>query len=466
MSIDNNIEEAKQKEKRVLAWQYGVFFAMFILFVPITLFVLNTFNGSIRYALLPLSIPIFYIGISSIKNRVSILRLKGRKEPARGKQAVIFGFLLTGSGIIQLLFVFIPPLLNMLFNFMSSGFAFPFQKSYDALPIYNEANQTLDIYRFDENSAFTRRHTFTDVSIWGDYKAIPLAMNSDTIFFAGQVGQTTTGINLKLFSADISTGKINWQATAGSGFIALDSKNIYAQAPNSFAGPAVSIVAYDIGSGSEVWRTTFDWNYAIGIEYMVLAPQSLEVTTINHNNSEIYLIEPENGNIQTSFKDKDEYTLFMVENETFYDWTGKYVTATGKINWKTQVSDENYVRPAIDTIAPVIANGLILVKSGDGAYSPITALRKNDGSIVWKFEQIVVSNIAVDGSVAYFLTENAQLVAINSQTGEVLGVADFTPKFYKDFDFVNTSIYVVAYNKTVAIYFENTNQITIMRFNQ
>jgi len=291
-------------------------------------------------------------------------------------------------------------------------------------------------------------------------------MNSDTIFFAGQVGQTTTGINLKLFSADISTGKINWQATAGSGFIALDSKNIYAQAPNSFAGPAVSIVAYDIGSGSEVWRTTFDWNYAIGIEYMVLAPQSLEVTTINHNNSEIYLIEPENGNIQTSFKDKDEYTLFMVENETFYDWTGKYVTATGKINWKTQVSDENYVRPAIDTIAPVIANGLILVKSGDGAYSPITALRKNDGSIVWKFEQIVVSNIAVDGSVAYFLTENAQLVAINSQTGEVLGVADFTPKFYKDFDFVNTSIYVVAYNKTVAIYFENTNQITIMRFNQ
>ena len=84
--------------------------------------------------------------------------------------------------------------------------------------------------------------------------------------------------------------------------------------------------------------------------------------------------------------------------------------------------------------------------------------------MVWKFEQNVVSNIALDSSNAYFVTENAQLIAVNSQTGEVLGVADFTPKFDKDFDFVNTSIFVTAYNKVVAVYFENTNQLTIMQF--
>ena len=463
MSIENNIEEAKQKEKRVLAWQYGVFFAMFILFVPITWLVLNTFNGSIRYVLLPLSIPVFYIGISSIKNRISILRLKGRKEPARGKQAVIFGFLLIGSGILQLLFVFIPPLLSMLFNFMSSAFAYPSQKSYDALPIYTETD---DVYRFNQNSAFISQQTFTNISIWGDYKAIPLAMNNDTIFFAGAVGPTAAGINLTLFSADISTGKINWQTTAGSGFIALDSNNIYAQVPNSFGDNAVSVVAYDVNTGLEVWKTTFDWKYALGIEYIVLAPQFLEVATINHDNSEFYLIDPESGNIQTSFKDKGKYTLFMVEEEIFYEWTGKEIVATGKTNWNTQVFDKNYLRPAIDTNAPVISDELIFVKSGHRAYSPITALRKDDGSVVWKFEQNVVSNIAVDGSIAYFVIENAQLVALNSQTGEVLEVVDFTPKFYEDFDFVNTSIYVTAYNKIIGVYFENTNQLTIMQFNQ
>ena len=156
----------------------------------------------------------------------------------------------------------------------------------------------------------------------------------------------------------------------------------------------------------------------------------------------------------------------MVEDETFYEWTGKYVTGTGRTNWQTQVLDGAYLRPAIDTIAPVMADELIIVKSGHGAYSPITALRKNDGSIVWKFGQNVVSNVAVDHTYAYFVTENAQLVAINTQTGEVLAVSDFTPGFDKDFDFVNTSIYITAFNKIIAVYFENTHQLTIMQFQQ
>lgn len=466
MDIDNNSEEAIQKEKKVLAWQYGVFFAMFILFVPITLFVVNTFNGSFRYIFLPLSIPVFYIGISSIKNRVSIVRIKGRKEPARGKQAVIFGFLAIGGGILQLLFVFIPPLLNIFFNFMSSGFSSSFQKTYDTLPIYSETNQASNIYKFEENSSFLYQQTFTEVSAWGDYKAIPLAMNDKSIFVAGAVGNTNGGINLTLISANISTGKINWQTTAGSGFITLDSKHIFAQTPNSFTDTAVSVTAYDLETGSQAWKTTFDWNYALGIDDMTLTPQSLEVATINHDKNEFYLIEPDSGNIQTSFKDKGKYTLFLVDDETFYDWTGKYVIATGKTNWQTEVYDKNYVRPAIDTISPVIADSLILVKSGHGAYSPITALSKDDGSEVWKFEQNIVSNIALDNSNAYFVTENSQLVAVNSQTGEVLGVADFTPKFDKDFDFVNTSIFIAAYNKVVAVYFENTRQITIMQFSK
>ena len=302
MGIDNNSAEAKQKEKAVLAWQYRIFFAMFILFVPITLLIVNAFNGSMRYAFLPLSIPSFYIGISSIKNRVSIVRLRGRKEPARGRQAMFFGYLLIGAGIIQLLFVFVPPLLNPLFKFISSGFAYSAQNSYDALPIFDETDQAFDVYQFDENSNFINQNTYIDVSIWGRYKAVPLAMNEDTIFFAGAIGPTPAGVNLTLFSVDISTGNIKWQTTVGSGFINLDSKNIYTQAPNNFTDMAVSVVAYNIDSGSEVWNRTFDWKYAHGIEYMVLAPQSLEVATINHDKNEFYLLGPETGNIQTSFK--------------------------------------------------------------------------------------------------------------------------------------------------------------------
>jgi len=50
----------------------------------------------------------FYIAISSIKNRISIFRTKGQMEYARGQQAVLFGAILLIVEIATFIFLLTP----------------------------------------------------------------------------------------------------------------------------------------------------------------------------------------------------------------------------------------------------------------------------------------------------------------------------------------------------------------------
>jgi outer membrane protein assembly factor BamB len=464
MDITDNTQESK-KIKDILGWQYKAFFSIFILFFPMTFLSIHIFNGSAKYGIAFLSIPIIFIGLSSIKNRVSIIRTKIQNKHSQGKKAALLGLLVLAWGVfIFLVFVFFTPSPELIFRLASFGFINPPQK-YDALPIYIHTDESSQTYTFIPNPSFAEKRTFTDITSGGSSMSVPFAINDQSIFFIGYIGDNDTAFNNTLISADVSTGKINWQTTISSNFVCLDSKNIYAEAPTGYLESAVGIAAYDVSTGSEVWKTTFDYNNVSWIDYLALTPQSLlSVSASKNDNGEFYWIDPKNGKVQNTFKNQEMNTLFMVNDGTFYTWDGEYVAAKGRINWKSQVFDKNYVRPSIDTSAPNVWNNLILVKSGYGSYSPITALRENDGSVAWKFDQYVVSNVAVDGSTSYFVTENAQLVAINTETGNVLGRMDFNPKFAKDFDYTNTSIFIAAHNQNIAVYFENTKQISIVHF--
>jgi len=60
---------------------------------------------------------------------------------------------------------------------------------------------------------------------------------------------------------------------------------------------------------------------------------------------------------------------------------------------------------------------------------------------------------AVNGPITYYVTQDAHLLAVDTQTGELLGQMQFTPVFPADFDFSNNVIIVAAANDVVAVYF-------------
>jgi hypothetical protein len=113
MQIDGGSET---KEKTVTKKQYIVFAIGFVLFFPAALLSLKIF-GTPRYGELVPVVMMAYIGISSIINRISVLRIRGRHEPSKGKQALIFGFILLGVAVFIVLTIFVPSLSKIFFPF-------------------------------------------------------------------------------------------------------------------------------------------------------------------------------------------------------------------------------------------------------------------------------------------------------------------------------------------------------------
>jgi len=131
---------------------------------------------------------------------------------------------------------------------------------YEQLPTYNAEEKPF--YQPVEGAAFRQLNLFKGLSTWSDYNKIPLAVISDTLFFSGYVqdpeydwGRT----NVDLVSAEVHTGKVNWQNLAGSAFLLKDANHIYAQSRQ--ADGATGVTAYHIDSGEVAWQRDFDYEY-------------------------------------------------------------------------------------------------------------------------------------------------------------------------------------------------------------
>jgi outer membrane protein assembly factor BamB len=122
----------------------------------------------------------------------------------------------------------------------------------------------------------------------------------------------------------------------------------------------------------------------------------------------------------------------------------------------------------------VVSNGIILKRHYFG-YGPVHAFSLSTGNQLWTINELVVSNIAVDGSTAYFVTMNTELAAVNIQTGEILGRLYFTPEFDPNFDYYDSNYQssfdsfkraptIAAGNGYVVVFYEDKKQLSVFRF--
>ena len=106
MESDNITSE---EEKIVIKYQWIAFVATFVLFFVAILISMRIF-GTMKYGMLTLSVPIFYIGLSSIKNRISVARLRGQKGYSRGTRAIIFGIVFLVGAVANIVIMLTPSL--------------------------------------------------------------------------------------------------------------------------------------------------------------------------------------------------------------------------------------------------------------------------------------------------------------------------------------------------------------------
>jgi hypothetical protein len=96
-------KKTEKDEQAVIQRQYIAFFVALVLFIPLGFLI------TMKYSMLVSIVVMSYISISSIMNRVSIIRPKGRLAHSRGNQAVIYGILmLIGAFFTMLIILLIP----------------------------------------------------------------------------------------------------------------------------------------------------------------------------------------------------------------------------------------------------------------------------------------------------------------------------------------------------------------------
>jgi outer membrane protein assembly factor BamB len=116
--------------------------------------------------------------------------------------------------------------------------------------------------------------------------------------------------------------------------------------------------------------------------------------------------------------------------------------------------------------SPILSSGILLVRSGTSASEgTIYALDSVTGDVLWEYAG-VVSNVAVQDSTAYFLTSNAQLLAVNIREGNIVGSVDFgTDKFVlQDENLFSHGFSVVAINNTVSVHLGDSQQLFAFHF--
>ena len=313
--------------------------------------------------------------------------------------------------------------MNGVMQDMEGMFAEPEPTLYDYLPVY--ADNEKPYFHPADLGDFTEIIHFKEISTWLYANEVPILIADNALFLAGEI-QPDDGwgsINVDLFRVNMETEKVDWQARAGSARMFTDGRYLFSEAINNYG--AAGIVAFDIKTGEQIWETRFDYEYAIGISNAILNESSLTVETYHRSNTAVFVVDKESGRI---------------------------------------ISQENNVVRTGRALS-VSYNDLVLEKGGTYP-GTITAYLGNMRSVVWQSEETAVGNFAVAGPVTYFLTESVQLLAVDTNTGNELGKLTLAPRFSPDFDFINSSIIVAADENIVALYFEETQQLSIYKFNQ
>lgn len=292
-----------------------------------------------------------------------------------------------------------------------------------------------------DTSVFVPVSQFKNIEIYtfnGEHADAVMLMDGERLLFSAEHLQKPPQYqiwlqsNNPLFCVDVYTGKVLWQSwTNGSDLVKDDNHVLYAQSIDTGADDDPGLVAYEIASGKKLWETRLKGK--VGITAFFLSSFLVHVSATNRGDNTSYLLDKTTGEIRKIYLDQKRFV------------------ASGA----------------------VFSDGIGIKRDGGYGYGPVKGYEIGTGKIIWAiYQEFAVSNIAVSGSVAYFVTLQAHLLAVDIHTGQVVGELAFSPAFdltknkygTPAFDYLNDAPAVAADGDLVTVYFADKKQLSVFRF--
>lgn len=188
---------------------------------------------------------------------------------------------------------------------------------------------------------------------------------------------------------------------------------------------AAQIIAYDILSGTQIW----DQQIRGAREILSITPQKTRIfVTTSYSVNEFHYLDASSGYIISS------------NNESNLSFGSIY-------------------------FPPILADGIYVGQWGPRT-SSVYGLDSATGNLLWETDAIAYGNVAVYNEFAYFLTSQAQLLALDVHTGQIIASVQLVPdnpqdqlsqRYLVPFD-------VVVSNDIVVVYMGDSFQLFAFRF--
>lgn len=299
--------------------------------------------------------------------------------------------------------------------------------------------------------------------------AIMLAATNDMIIFLGGFPQTEPR---SLFGINAETGSIEWtkmeEYKASTGFklaVFANDHLFYVvfssiwRAPINTTG-ASKIRAYQSDSGDSVWTRPI--SRATSIDSLMITELTIGIDADNSKN--YYVLDAQTGQIlETRSKEENDFLWFskdgILYESTRFHSVQAIESETGEILWQSSLA-MSFEYP------PILNDGVLLLRSGNSAsVGVVYALDIQTGEILWQYSG-VVSNVAAENSIAYLLTLDAQLIAINVRTGDILDAVDFSTSEFvlQDNNSFRHGFSVAVLEDIVSIHLGDSQQLFAFQF--
>lgn len=296
---------------------------------------------------------------------------------------------------------------------------------------------------------------------YGDSQA--LSANEEHIVFLGSFGQNTRESAIHVL--DPSTGQIvtNISVSSRTHALAFDEHAVYISIDSSgkidsnALNGASQVVAYDIESGKRVWEQRI--RGARGVSQLFAYGETVLVVGSTIAGKRYQRLDVFTGKVDFS----DDTYLPVFYNGDIWYMLKPPSSVLAKNGYTTDMLWEHVFDPRSVHTPPMITSGVIVGRTGQ-EIGQLYGIDSATGTIMWILEDGVYSNVVVDRSIAYFITEYAELKAVNVKTGGTLAVLRFEPMTPQE-QLTQHRIYNVAVSDDiVVVYLGDSRQLFAFRF--
>ncbi len=354
--------------------------------------------------------------------------------------------------ILLLIAIFMSVLISFLFFGLVSWIIF-----YPQFNVDRDGQLGVPIYSIEDSGNFELLWTKADLESTIPSNRNNLTVANDKLYLITEGQNKDVPTMLSLIAMNADTGQVEWQIEGEFGLDISHNQHHF------FVENNRGISSYILESGFPSWSIN---SVGGGIVHMTPTNTELFITT---GTDKTFALDAVSGKMVDSLSFTDVIaSLFLIEDSMVFwqQWPTSLLASdaiSGEIIWER--SFEGGFKKT-----PIFAEDMIFVVTFEGQ---LVSIYKDSGEILWitpkpdllLYSDRVVSNIAVDNGVLYYLSQDSQLRVVNVIDGSLIDQVSFSPSLFELDEHYNRHRFdVTADNGIVAVHFGDSFQLFVFQF--